>query len=142
VLVGNVFHAGDGNLHPNILLNPQDPEETANVLKANDAIIALCLEAGGVLSGEHGIGIEKMAFMKDAFSPETLTSFERLKRTFDPDLRCNPGKLLPSLSKRCGESGCYHVDTQNPYGGIQLKGFPLPRVSHLPPNPSQPFLWI
>ncbi|MFM7468195.1 MAG: FAD-binding oxidoreductase, partial [Vampirovibrionales bacterium] len=143
VLVGNVFHAGDGNLHPNILLNPQDPDETQRVLQANEAIIALCLKMGGVLSGEHGIGLEKIAFMNDAFSSEVLACFESLKRAFDPALRCNPGKMLPSIAKRCGESGCYHINggsLQHSQGGIRLKGFPL--SPYRATSETIPFLWI
>lgn len=95
--VGNVFHAGDGNLHPNVLFNQR--QEIPRVLALADAIERLCLEAGGSLSGEHGIGIEKLHLMTQAFTADTLEAMERVKMLFDPDDLLNPGKVLPRSGK-------------------------------------------
>jgi glycolate oxidase len=102
--VGNVFHAGDGNLHPNILFDPRRPGEEARVLAAGGEILHLCAEVGGSISGEHGIGLEKMDFMPLIFSEADLDCMRRLRHAFNPDNRCNPGKILPSR-KACGEAG-------------------------------------
>jgi len=102
--VGNVFHAGDGNLHPNILYDPRRPGEEARVLAAGAEIMRLCAEVGGSISGEHGIGLEKADFMPLIFSPADLDVMQRLKRAFNPTGRCNPGKVFPTR-KGCGEAG-------------------------------------
>jgi glycolate oxidase len=102
--VGNVFHAGDGNLHPNILFDPRRPGEEARVLAAGGEILRLCAEVGGSISGEHGIGLEKMDFMPLIFSEADLDCMRRLRHAFNPDNRCNPGKIFPSR-KACGEAG-------------------------------------
>ena len=102
--VGNVFHAGDGNLHPNILFDPRRPGEEARVLAAGGEILRLCAEVGGSISGEHGIGLEKMDFMPLIFSETDLDCMRRLRHAFNPDNRCNPGKIFPSR-KACGEAG-------------------------------------
>ncbi|HVQ73907.1 MAG TPA: FAD-linked oxidase C-terminal domain-containing protein [Candidatus Binatia bacterium] len=102
--VGNVFHAGDGNLHPNILFDPRRPGEEARVLAAGGEILRVCAEVGGSISGEHGIGLEKMDFMPLIFSEADLDCMRRLRQAFNPDNRCNPGKIFPSR-KACGESG-------------------------------------
>ncbi len=102
--VGNVFHAGDGNLHPNILYDPRKPGEEARVVEAGGEILRLCAEVGGSISGEHGIGLEKMDFMPLIFSPDDLACMHRIKEAWNPAGRCNPGKIFPSR-KACGESG-------------------------------------
>ncbi|MGH7325147.1 MAG: FAD-binding oxidoreductase [Candidatus Rokuibacteriota bacterium] len=102
--VGNVFHAGDGNLHPNILYDPRIPGEEARVMEAGAAIMKLCAEVGGSISGEHGIGLEKVDFMPFIFSVADLDFMQRLKRAFNPTGRCNPGKIFPTR-KSCGEAG-------------------------------------
>jgi glycolate oxidase len=102
--VGNVFHAGDGNLHPNILFDPRRPGEEARVLAAGGQILKLCAEVGGSISGEHGIGLEKMDYMPLIFSEADLDCMRRLRYAFNPDGRCNPGKIFPSR-KACGEAG-------------------------------------
>ncbi len=102
--VGNVFHAGDGNLHPNILYDPRIPGEEARVVAAGAAIMKLCAEVGGSISGEHGIGLEKADFMPFIFSVADLDFMQRLKRAFNPTGRCNPGKVFPTR-KSCGEAG-------------------------------------
>src|SRR5437588_4287313 len=102
--VGNVFHAGDGNLHPNILYDPRKPGEEARVVEAGAEIMRLCAEVGGSISGEHGIGLEKADFMPFIFSPADLELMQRLKHAFNPDGLCNPGKVFPTR-KTCGEAG-------------------------------------
>jgi len=102
--VGNVFHAGDGNLHPNILYDPRKPGEEARVVEAGAQIMRLCAEVGGSISGEHGIGLEKADFMPFIFSAADLEFMRRLKHAFNPTGRCNPGKVFPTR-KSCGETG-------------------------------------
>jgi glycolate oxidase len=102
--VGNVFHAGDGNLHPNILYDPRRPGEEARVVAAGAEIMKLCAEVGGSISGEHGIGLEKADFMPFIFSAADLEFMRRLKAAFNPTGRCNPGKVFPT-GKGCGEAG-------------------------------------
>jgi glycolate oxidase len=102
--VGNVFHAGDGNLHPNILYDPRIPGEEARVVEAGAQIMKLCAEVGGSISGEHGIGLEKADFMPFIFSAADLDFMQRLKHAFNPTGRCNPGKVFPTR-KSCGEAG-------------------------------------
>jgi glycolate oxidase len=102
--VGNVFHAGDGNLHPNILFDPRRPGEESRVLAAGGEILRVCAEVGGSISGEHGIGLEKMDFMPLIFSEADLDCMRRLRQAFNPDNRCNPGKIFPSR-RACGEAG-------------------------------------
>src|SRR6266446_2394282 len=102
--VGNVFHAGDGNLHPNILYDPRKPGDEARVVEAGAQIMKLCAEVGGSISGEHGIGLEKADFMPFIFSEADLDFMRRLKQAFNPTGRCNPGKVFPTR-KSCGEAG-------------------------------------
>ncbi len=102
VIIGNVFHAGDGNLHPNILLDPKDADMTKRVLDAGEEMLEVCLSVGGVLSGEHGIGIEKAHFMARQFSEAELDVMQRLKRVFDPAGLSNPEKIFPTRTG-CGE---------------------------------------
>ena len=102
--VGNVFHAGDGNLHPNILYDPRKPGEEARVVAAGAEIMKVCADVGGSISGEHGIGLEKADFMPFIFSAADLDVMQRLKDAFNPDGRCNPGKVFPTR-KSCGEAG-------------------------------------
>lgn len=94
--LANVFHAGDGNLHPNICYDGRDPDEVARVMEAGREIIRVCLEAGGSLSGEHGIGLEKREFMSLQFSDDDLDAMARVRAAFNPDDLLNPGKLLPT----------------------------------------------
>ncbi len=103
MLIGNVFHAGDGNLHPNILFDPDDAEMVQRVLAGGYEILNVCLEVGGTLSGEHGIGIEKSAFMDRIFSEDDLTRMKRFKALFDPKNLANPAKIFP-IRKGCGET--------------------------------------
>ncbi len=98
--VCNVFHAGDGNLHPNIPYNANDPDESARVHRAMQAIMRTCVDAGGSVTGEHGIGLDKLDYMSLIFSDETLDAMCRLRAVFDPERRANPGKVVPVHSCR------------------------------------------
>jgi glycolate oxidase len=102
--VGNVFHAGDGNLHPNILYDPRVPGAEARVVEAGAEIMKVCAEVGGSISGEHGIGLEKIDFMPFIFSAADLSVMQRLKNAFNPTGLCNPGKVFPT-KKACVEVG-------------------------------------
>src|SRR5712671_6243410 len=102
--VGNVFHAGDGNLHPNILYDPRNPGEEARVVAAGAEILKVCAEVGGSISGEHGIGLEKADYMPFIFSEADLACMHRVKDAFNPRGLCNPGKIFPS-NKACVEVG-------------------------------------
>ena len=99
--VANVFHAGDGNLHPCILFDERDADETQRVLKAGGEILGVCASVGGSITGEHGIGVEKIDYMPLIFSPEDLAAMVALRQVFDPSGRCNPGKILPGGSTSC-----------------------------------------
>ncbi len=102
--LANVFHAGDGNLHPNISFDARNSEETSRVLRASHEILEICVRAGGTLSGEHGIGIEKREAMPLVLSNEDLQTQRAVKRAFDPSDRANPGKIFPS-GRHCVETG-------------------------------------
>jgi glycolate oxidase len=102
LMVGNVFHAGDGNLHPLLVFDRRVPGTMERVLAAGKEIIEACVAAGGVLSGEHGIGLEKRDYMSLVFGPDDLEAQRWLREAFDPDGVCNPWKVLPSGS-RCGD---------------------------------------
>ncbi len=95
VKVGNVAHAGDGNLHPLIMFDPKDTAEVERVHRAGKEILKLCVEMGGTLTGEHGIGIEKQDSMPLVFNDAEVDVMLRVKRAFDPDNRLNPDKILP-----------------------------------------------
>ena len=102
LMVVNVFHAGDGNLHPLLVFDRRQPGVDERVHAAGDEILATCVAAGGVLSGEHGIGLEKRDHMGLIFSEDDLDAQGRLRGAFDPEQACNPAKVLP-LGSRCGE---------------------------------------
>jgi FAD/FMN-containing dehydrogenase len=93
--ISNVFHAGDGNLHPNISYDRRDADEVARVLDAGRLIMQACIERGGSLTGEHGVGLEKREHMCDLFDDDDLGVMKRAREALDPDLRMNPGKVLP-----------------------------------------------
>ncbi len=92
---GNVFHAGDGNLHPHVLFDADDPAAQARALEASHEILRMCIRFGGTISGEHGVGIEKRPMMRELFAPQDLAVMARLRAAFDPDGLLNPGKILP-----------------------------------------------
>ena len=100
--IANVFHAGDGNLHPNILYDARDREQNRRVVEAGAEILTFCISLGGSLTGEHGIGMEKNELMPLLFSEEDLTVMGKLKSVFNPAGRFNPSKLFPT-TKGCGE---------------------------------------
>ena len=116
--MANVFHAGDGNLHPLILFDANEPEELEKAEEFGADILRLCVEVGGVLSGEHGIGVEKRDLMHTMFNEQDLQQQQRIKCTFDPHGRLNPGKMFPVL-RRCAELGKLHVHKGNiPFSDI------------------------
>ena len=104
----NVFHAGDGNLHPLILFDANDPDSWHRAELFGAEILELCVEYGGTVTGEHGIGVEKLSSMCVQFSPEELKAFFAVKTAFDPQGLLNPGKGVPTLA-RCAEYGKMHV---------------------------------
>ncbi|MEQ1814160.1 MAG: FAD-linked oxidase C-terminal domain-containing protein, partial [Candidatus Nitrotoga sp.] len=106
--VANVFHAGDGNLHPLILYDANTPGELQRTEEFGVKILELCLEMGGTITGEHGVGIEKLGQMCTQFSMPELLQFHAIKHAFDPLALLNPGKAVPTL-KRCAELGAMHV---------------------------------
>jgi glycolate oxidase len=106
--VANVFHAGDGNLHPLILYDANQPGQLDRAEAFGADILRLCVEVGGVLTGEHGVGVEKRDLMPEMFTEVDLAHQERLKCAFDPDQLLNPGKVFPTLH-RCAELGRMHV---------------------------------
>jgi glycolate oxidase len=93
--LGNVFHAGDGNLHPNIAYDRRDEDEVRRVLEAGRLIMEACIERGGSLTGEHGVGLEKMVHMCDLFNDDDLNVMHRVRDAIDPKRRMNPTKVLP-----------------------------------------------
>jgi len=93
--VANVFHAGDGNMHPLVLYNVNDPAEAEKAEAAGAAILEMCVEVGGCLTGEHGVGIEKRELMGCQFSEVELDQQRRVRAVFDPDGRLNPAKVFP-----------------------------------------------
>ena len=93
--IGNVFHAGDGNLHPCILFNERNRGEVQKVIECGERILELCVAYGGALSGEHGIGIEKQAYMPLVFNDADLAAMKKLMPAFGADEKFNPGKVFP-----------------------------------------------
>jgi glycolate oxidase len=101
--IGNVFHAGDGNIHPIVLYDERDPDQVRRAIEAGREILKACVEMGGSLTGEHGIGVEKQQEMPLLFAPEDLIVMTELRRVFDPEGRANPGKVIPQ------PGGCVEV---------------------------------
>ena len=100
--IGNIFHAGDGNLHPIVLYDPRDPRQFENAIAASHEILSYCVELGGALTGEHGVGMEKNELMPLLFSDADFDLMRRVHDAWNPDSSLNPGKIFP-LSKGCGE---------------------------------------
>lgn len=96
VRICNVFHAGDGNIHPIVLFDERDPDQVKRVLAASHEILDECIRCGGSVTGEHGIGVEKIDFMPKLFSPEDLNMMLRLRSAFNPENRCSPAKMFPT----------------------------------------------
>ncbi len=105
--IGNIFHAGDGNLHPIVLFDPRDKKQFERALQAAAEIIRHCVEIGGALTGEHGVGMEKSELMPLLFSDADFALMRRVHDAFNPDSSLNPGKIFP-LSKGCGEIRVRH----------------------------------
>jgi glycolate oxidase len=102
LIISNIFHAGDGNLHPIILFDPRREGETDKARHAGEAILSHCISVGGSITGEHGVGMEKNELMGELFSPDSLDMIRNFKHLFDPANRLNPGKVLPT-GKGCLE---------------------------------------
>ncbi|HYL78894.1 MAG TPA: FAD-linked oxidase C-terminal domain-containing protein [Bryobacteraceae bacterium] len=100
--ISNIFHAGDGNMHPIILFDPHKPGELDRARAAGEDILRFCVAEGGSITGEHGVGMEKMELIGEQFSDDSLDMIRRLKTLFDPTCRLNPGKMLPT-GKGCME---------------------------------------
>jgi glycolate oxidase len=100
--IGNIFHAGDGNLHPIVLFDERDPRQYRQAIEASADIIRYCVEIGGALTGEHGVGMEKSELMPLLFSDDDFDLMRRIHAAFNPDATLNPGKIFP-LNKGCGE---------------------------------------
>jgi len=96
IRIANVFHAGDGNIHPILLFDERDSDQVARVLQASHEILEECIAVGGSVTGEHGIGVEKMEFMPKLFSTDDLAAMIAIRQTFNPEGRCSPDKMLPA----------------------------------------------
>jgi glycolate oxidase len=110
IRVVNVFHAGDGNLHPILLFDERNTEQVKRVMLASDEILGKCIDLGGSVTGEHGIGVEKISFMNRLFTDQDLAVMEDVRKAFNPDGRCSPGKLLPTA----GACGMEHIEKKHP----------------------------
>ena len=117
--VANVFHAGDGNLHPLILYDANNEGELERTESLGEKILELCVQVGGTVTGEHGVGVEKLSPMCLQFEDETLEQFHAVKHAWDPDQLLNPGKAVPTLA-RCAEFNAMHVHHGNiPFPDIE-----------------------
>lgn len=110
IRIVNVFHAGDGNIHPILLFDERDADQVRRVLLASDEILSKCIELGGSVTGEHGIGVEKISFMDKLFTPDDLAVMRLIRDCFNPTGRCSPGKMLPT-SAGCGNE---HIPRATP----------------------------
>lgn len=110
VRIVNVFHAGDGNIHPILLFDERDEEQIRRVLEASDEILAKCLEFGGSVTGEHGIGVEKINFMDKLFDPSDLEVMDLVRQAFNPKGNCSPFKMLPTA----GGCGMEQIEKSHP----------------------------
>jgi glycolate oxidase len=110
IRIVNVFHAGDGNIHPILLFDERDKEQISRVLKASDAILGKCIELGGSVTGEHGIGVEKINFMDKLFTAKDLEVMGDIRRVFNPHGRCSPAKMLPTA----GACGVEYIERDHP----------------------------
>ena len=127
VKTGNVFHAGDGNLHPCIMFDERDVTQLPKVLAAGEEILKRCIDMGGSATGEHGIGIEKINLMEYAFSPETLNAMRQMRDCFNPTGSFNPAKKLPS-ARGCVEIGKAYDQAKDTYvaaGNFLRRGAPM-----------------
>jgi glycolate oxidase len=113
IRIVNVFHAGDGNIHPILLFDERNAQQIKRVLAASTEILDECIACGGSVTGEHGIGVEKIAFMHKLFTEDDLEAMERLRLAFNPDGRLSPCKMLPTAGA-CGSE-------QRPKNGFGIK---------------------
>jgi glycolate oxidase len=119
--VANVFHAGDGNLHPLVLYDAAVPGEERRAEECSAAILRLCVEAGGSITGEHGVGADKAAYMGEMFSESDLESMQWLRCAFDPETRFNPGKIFPT-PRLCGDLPGKYVPHAGEVAGLIGRG--------------------
>ncbi len=110
VRIVNVFHAGDGNIHPILLFDERDQEQIERVMRASDEILAKCIELGGSVTGEHGIGVEKISFMNQLFTETDLAVMADVRAAFNPLGQCSPQKMLPTA----GACGMEHIPKSKP----------------------------
>ena len=110
IRIVNVFHAGDGNIHPILLFDERDEDQIARVFRASDEILGKCIEMGGSVTGEHGIGVEKLDFMNRLFSEDDLAVMASVRNAFNPQGRCSPGKMLPTA----GACGMEQIERSHP----------------------------
>ena len=135
VLVCNVFHAGDGNLHPNIPYDASNADEAARVELAMGEIMRACIDAGGTITGEHGVGLDKLGYMDLVFSGDSLATMCRLRDVFDPERRANPGKVVPTPS--CREWTAVPRSVRDP-GGVDAPSKRAPADTGLAPRQAAP----
>jgi glycolate oxidase subunit GlcD len=138
LLIANVFHAGDGNLHPLICFDSRDAGEVARVKQAGREIMETCVRAGGTITGEHGVGLDKSEYLPLVFNDEDMSAMLRVRAAFDPTGLCNPGKIIPAL-KGCGEArAVVEVKMQEAKGnGQQFEGRPHALSTSQPPTSPQ-----
>lgn len=110
IRIVNVFHAGDGNIHPILLFDERDQDQIDRVMKASDEILQKCIDLGGSVTGEHGIGVEKINFMSQLFTETDLEVMGLIRTVFNPDGRCSPHKMLPTA----GACGMEHIEKSHP----------------------------
>ena len=110
IRIVNVFHAGDGNIHPILLFDERDKAQMQRVIEAGDEILTKCIELGGSVTGEHGIGVEKINFMPKLFTPDDLAVMQDIREVFNPDGNCSPCKMLPTA----GACGMEHIERAHP----------------------------
>jgi len=124
--VSNVFHAGDGNLHPNISFDGRTPGLRERVEAASAEIMATCIAAGGTITGEHGIGLDKLRYMPLLFDGDSLAAMRAVRRVWDPEERVNPGKVVPVHA--CREwAGVRNVES-----GMRNRSTPVDSAFHTP----------
>lgn len=110
IRIVNVFHAGDGNIHPILLFDERDADQTQRVIQAGDEILRKCIELGGSVTGEHGIGVEKISFMAELFTPLDVAVMQDIRKVFNPLGNCSPHKMLPTA----GACGTEHIERTKP----------------------------
>jgi glycolate oxidase subunit GlcD len=136
--IANVFHAGDGNLHPLICFDSRSPDEVLRVKEAGRELMEVCVAAGGSITGEHGVGLDKRELLPLVFSEADMNAMLRVRAAFDPLGLCNPGKIVPML-RGCGEAKA--VASENGLAGGETEPARLPVVSepHIEPTTSRTF---